>query len=48
MIVEEIRKLMNDHPVLVDVLGMVDRDAADKVGIFYRKLYRFRNRILKT
>ncbi|MDO8871970.1 MAG: nucleotide sugar dehydrogenase [Methanoregula sp.] len=36
--VQEIRLLMNDKPVLVDVRGMVDRDAAEKLGMFYRKL----------
>jgi UDP-N-acetyl-D-galactosamine dehydrogenase len=35
---EKIRSLMDDHPVLVDVRGMVDRDAAEKLGMFYRKL----------
>ncbi|MCK9593140.1 MAG: UDP binding domain-containing protein [Methanoregula sp.] len=38
MSVEKIRSLMDDHPVLVDVRGMVDRDAAEKAGMFYRKL----------
>ena len=38
MTVQEIRSLMNDKPVLVDVRGMVDRDAAEKLGMFYRKL----------
>ena len=38
MSVQEIRSLMNDKPVLVDVRGMVDRDAAEKAGVFYRKL----------
>ena len=38
MSVQEIRSLMNDHPVLVDVRGMIDQDAAENVGMFYRKL----------
>jgi UDPglucose 6-dehydrogenase/UDP-N-acetyl-D-galactosamine dehydrogenase len=38
MSVPEIRSLMNGKPVLVDVRGMVDRDAAEKNGIYYRKL----------
>jgi len=38
MQVHEIRSLMNDHPVLIDVRGMVDRVAAEKSGMFYRKL----------
>ena len=38
MQVHEIRSLMNDHPVLIDVRGMVDRDTAEETGMFYRKL----------
>jgi hypothetical protein len=38
MSVPEIRALMNSQPVLVDVRGMVDRDAAEKAGMLYRKL----------
>lgn len=38
MSIKEIRSLMKDDPVLIDVRGMVDRDAAEKKGIFYRKL----------
>ena len=38
MTVHEIRSLMKDDPVLIDVRGMVDRDAAEKLGMFYRKL----------
>ena len=38
MQVHEIRSLMNDKPVLVDVRGMIDRLAAENTGIFYRKL----------
>ena len=37
MPVEKIRGLMGDHPVLIDVRGMVD-DGVDKVGLYYRKL----------
>ncbi|MGA2121765.1 MAG: nucleotide sugar dehydrogenase [Methanoregula sp.] len=38
MTVKEIRKLMNDQPVLIDVRGMVDPKIADKNGMYYRKL----------
>jgi UDPglucose 6-dehydrogenase/UDP-N-acetyl-D-galactosamine dehydrogenase len=38
MTVENIQRLMISKPVLVDIRGMVDRDAAEKLGIFYRKL----------
>ena len=38
MKVEDIVALMNGKPVLVDVRGMVDRDAAEKLGMYYRKL----------
>jgi UDPglucose 6-dehydrogenase/UDP-N-acetyl-D-galactosamine dehydrogenase len=34
----QIRRLMNDHPVLIDVRGMVDRVAARKNGVYYRSL----------
>ena len=38
MTVHEIRPLMKDDPVLIDVRGMVDRQMAEKLGMFYRKL----------
>lgn len=38
MPVEKIRGLMNDHPVLIDVRGMVDIGSAKKAGMYYRKL----------
>jgi UDPglucose 6-dehydrogenase/UDP-N-acetyl-D-galactosamine dehydrogenase len=38
MAVEEFRELMKNQPVLIDVRGMVDRDAALKAGIYYRTL----------
>ena len=38
MSVQKIRSLMKDDPVLIDVRGMVDRNMAEKLGIFYRKL----------
>jgi len=38
MKVEDILSLMNDHPVLIDVRGMLDRDLAAKKGMYYRKL----------
>jgi len=34
----QIRNLMADHPVLIDVRGMADRTAAEKNGVYYRKL----------
>jgi UDPglucose 6-dehydrogenase/UDP-N-acetyl-D-galactosamine dehydrogenase len=38
MTVEEIRKLMNKNPVLIDVRGMIDKDIAEKTGIYYQRL----------
>jgi UDPglucose 6-dehydrogenase/UDP-N-acetyl-D-galactosamine dehydrogenase len=38
MSMKQILDLMNKNPVLIDVRGMVDRDEAGKVGIYYRKL----------
>lgn len=38
MSVDEIRRFMNDNPVLIDVRGMVDREAAQRAGVYYRKL----------
>ena len=38
MSVKDIRKLMNDRPVLIDVRGMVDYEAAEKAGMYSRKL----------
>jgi UDPglucose 6-dehydrogenase/UDP-N-acetyl-D-galactosamine dehydrogenase len=38
MPVRKIRGLMNDHPVLIDVRGMVNDRSADTVGMYYRKL----------
>jgi UDPglucose 6-dehydrogenase/UDP-N-acetyl-D-galactosamine dehydrogenase len=38
MTIEKIRSFMNDHPVLVDVRGMVDLNAAYQNGLYYRKL----------
>lgn len=38
MDVAEIRRCMNDNPVLIDVRGMVDRQSAERAGVFYRKL----------
>jgi len=38
MKIENIRSLMNDHPVLIDVRGMVDSSMAQKAGMYYRKL----------
>ena len=36
--VEEISRFMNAHPVLIDVRGMEDREAAEAQGFYYRKL----------
>jgi UDPglucose 6-dehydrogenase/UDP-N-acetyl-D-galactosamine dehydrogenase len=36
--VADICKFMNSHPVLIDVRGMVDQKAAEKNGMYYRKL----------
>ena len=36
--VAELCGFMNPHPVLIDVRGMVDRVAAEGMGIYYRKL----------
>jgi UDPglucose 6-dehydrogenase/UDP-N-acetyl-D-galactosamine dehydrogenase len=38
MPVDAIRGLMNDHPVLIDVRGMVDQEACRDQGMYYRKL----------
>jgi UDPglucose 6-dehydrogenase/UDP-N-acetyl-D-galactosamine dehydrogenase len=38
MRLDQIRGLMNDKPVLVDVRGMLDQNEAKKTGIYYRKL----------
>jgi len=38
MSVEGIRKYMGDKPVLIDVRGMIDRKAAEGMGIFYGQL----------
>ena len=38
MTIVEIRGLMDEHPVLIDVRGMVDRKRAEKSGILYRSL----------
>jgi UDP-N-acetyl-D-galactosamine dehydrogenase len=38
MSVKDIRLLMNDHPVLIDVRGMIDKNQAEKSGMYYKKL----------
>jgi UDPglucose 6-dehydrogenase/UDP-N-acetyl-D-galactosamine dehydrogenase len=38
MTVKEIRGLMNNHPVLIDVRGIVDPKTANNNGIYYKKL----------
>lgn len=36
--IADICHFMNHNPVLIDVRGMVDRDEAEKAGVYYRKL----------
>lgn len=36
--IADICRFMNHNPVLIDVRGMVDRDEAEKAGVYYRKL----------
>lgn len=38
MSVDAIRALMNDHPVLIDVRGMVEPEVCKRQGMYYRKL----------
>jgi UDPglucose 6-dehydrogenase/UDP-N-acetyl-D-galactosamine dehydrogenase len=38
MSLSNIRALMKSEPVIIDVRGMLDRDAVEKLGMFYRKL----------
>jgi UDP-N-acetyl-D-glucosamine/UDP-N-acetyl-D-galactosamine dehydrogenase len=38
MSVHEIRSMMKDDPVLIDVRGMVNQEEAEKNGMFYQKL----------
>jgi UDP-N-acetyl-D-glucosamine/UDP-N-acetyl-D-galactosamine dehydrogenase len=38
MTIKKIRTIMNDHPVLIDVRGMVDQNIAENLGIYYKKL----------
>ncbi len=38
MSLADIRAMMNSEPVIIDVRGMVDRDAAEKAGVYYGKL----------
>jgi len=38
MSLADIRALMNGKPVIIDVRGMVDGRAAEKVGVYYWKL----------
>jgi UDP-N-acetyl-D-galactosamine dehydrogenase len=38
MPVKDIRFMMNDHPVLIDVRGMIDKNQAEKSGMYYKKL----------
>ncbi|MGD0534543.1 MAG: nucleotide sugar dehydrogenase [Methanoregula sp.] len=36
--IDSIRKLMNKDPVLIDVRGMIKREDAEKLGVYYRRL----------
>ena len=36
--IDPIRKLMNKDPVLIDVRGMIKREDAEKLGVYYRRL----------
>jgi UDP-N-acetyl-D-glucosamine/UDP-N-acetyl-D-galactosamine dehydrogenase len=38
MSIKELRDMMNAHPVLIDVRGMVDQHEAERLDIYYRKL----------
>lgn len=38
MSIQEIRNLMSDNPVLIDIRGMVDPIAAERQGIYYQRL----------
>jgi UDPglucose 6-dehydrogenase/UDP-N-acetyl-D-galactosamine dehydrogenase len=38
MSIQEIRELMLENPVLVDVRGMINRSQAEKAGMYYQKL----------
>ena len=38
MELEDVKKFMNDKPVLVDVRGMFDEEEARKKGFYYRRL----------
>ncbi|MFA4876165.1 MAG: nucleotide sugar dehydrogenase [Methanoregula sp.] len=38
MTLANIRNLMNDHPVLIDVRGIFDPEQASEAGIYYKKL----------
>ena len=35
---DDIKKFMNDKPVLVDVRGMFDEEEAKEKGFYYRRL----------
>jgi UDPglucose 6-dehydrogenase/UDP-N-acetyl-D-galactosamine dehydrogenase len=38
MKLEDVKKFMNDKPVLIDVWGVIDREEANKKGFYYRRL----------
>jgi len=35
---DDIRKFMNDKPIIVDVRGMFDEEEAKEKGFYYRRL----------
>ena len=35
---DDIRKFMNDKPIIVDVRGMFDEEEANEKGFYYRRL----------
>ena len=35
---DDIRKFMNDKPIIVDVRGMFDEEEANKKGFYYKRL----------
>jgi len=36
--IDSIRKYMGNNPVLIDVRGIIKREAAEKLGVYYRRL----------
>ncbi len=38
MAISDICRFMNDHPVIMDVRGVIDKSRAEEMGMYYRKL----------